>query len=60
MDHNKSPLERAFEIAKSGECETVSDIRDRLRAEGYDHRQLEGPVLAKQILEMIRRARTNA
>jgi len=57
MDHNKSTLERAFEIAKAGKCQSVADVRECLRTEGYDQRQLEGRELAKQIQELIKRAR---
>jgi len=30
-----STIERAYELAKSGEVRTVSQIRERLRTEGY-------------------------
>ena len=47
MDQNKTALERAFEIARSGLPTRVTDIRTRLRSEGYDDLQLFGRVLTK-------------
>jgi hypothetical protein len=40
-------LERAYELAASGTCATVSDVARRLSAEGYADpvRALYGPVL---------------
>lgn len=29
-------LERAYELARSGSCRTVGDIKTRLQAEGYE------------------------
>jgi hypothetical protein len=29
-------LERAYELARSGSCRTVGDIKGRLQAEGYE------------------------
>jgi hypothetical protein len=57
MDQNKTALERAFELAKSGEYSNVPDIRVRLRSEGYDSRQLQGPALTKQLIEIMQKAR---
>ena len=34
-DIRSSTLERAYELARSGQFRTISKIRDRLRAEGY-------------------------
>ena len=47
--------EGAFEIARAGACRTVDEVRNLLRAEGYDQRQLEGPALSKQIWKSSRR-----
>ena len=44
-----SPLERAFQLARSGACRTVSEIRQRLKSEGLDARQIEGPALTRQL-----------
>jgi hypothetical protein len=32
-------LERAYELARSGECRTVGDIKNRLQAEGHERVQ---------------------
>ena len=55
MDHNKSALERAFEIANAGGCRVVGDVRARLKAEGYDDREMVGPALRKQITAILRK-----
>jgi len=45
-------LERAFELARSGECAKLEDIRERLKAEGYGVEQLSGPALLRQLREL--------
>ncbi len=45
---------RAFELAKSGDCASVKDIRKRLHAEGYSQRQIEGASLIKQLRVLLR------
>jgi hypothetical protein len=57
-DHGceKTPLERAFELARSGKCLSVRDIAYQLHAEKYDIAQLQGPTLRKQLLELIEEA----
>lgn len=45
MTMNKTALERAFEIARTGTCESVEDIRRQLAREGFDRRQIEGRTL---------------
>jgi len=42
MDHNKFPLERAFELAKEGSCLTITDIRRKMQLEGCDYTKLKG------------------
>jgi hypothetical protein len=56
MDHHKSPLERAFELAKGGSCPTITDIRRKMHLEGYDYSQVEGRELHKQLRALIVRA----
>jgi len=53
-----TPLERAFELAKSGRCRSVDEIRRVLQAEGYGTLQLEGPLLRKQLRDFILKAKT--
>ena len=60
MKPHTTSLERAFELAKSGQCLTVVHIRTKLKAEGYDFRQLEGRALSKQLVEIMQKARANA
>jgi hypothetical protein len=52
-------LERAFELARSGEFTTVADIRQRLRAERYDQvdAHLSGPALSRQLRALCDQAR---
>ena len=57
MDHRVSPLERAFELAKSGNCASVGDVRRKLRSEGYSAAQITGKTLFKQMRELISAAR---
>jgi hypothetical protein len=57
MDHTVTALERAFQIAKSGNCASVADLKKRLRAEGYSIAQVTGRVLSKQLDELIKAAR---
>lgn len=56
MDTNKTTLERAFELARSGKCLNINDIALHLHSEGYSVSQLEGPVLKKQLLSLIEEA----
>lgn len=60
MKPNTTSLERAFELAKSGQYLTMDHIRTKLKAEGYDFRQLEGRVLSKQLVEIMQNAHANA
>jgi hypothetical protein len=41
MSNNFRPttLERAYELARSGECRTVGDIKARLQSEGHERVQ---------------------
>jgi hypothetical protein len=56
MDPNTSVLERAFEIAKSGCCRSLQDIRRQLSREGYVADTVTGPLLEKQLKELMSRA----
>jgi hypothetical protein len=57
MDHNITALERAFQLAKSGECDSVPDLKKRLKAEGYSTSQIVGRELARQLRGLITVAR---
>lgn len=53
MDPNKTALERAFELAKSGRYQTVADVRRAVSSEGYAQQQISGPALARQLRKLI-------
>jgi hypothetical protein len=53
MEPNISPLERAFELARSGECRSIEAIRKRLAREGYSTTQLYGRALLAQLKALI-------
>ena len=57
MDADKTSIERAFDLARSGAYSRVGDIVSRLEREGYDRRQIHGPVLKKQLARQIEEAR---
>lgn len=59
---NSTTLERAFELARSGGCASVQDIRRRLKSEGYDQVEahLAGPSLGKQLRRLCEEARKAA
>jgi hypothetical protein len=57
LDPNVSTLERAFALAASGRFYKVSDIRLQLHREGYNYELVQGPVLAKQLLDVMEEAR---
>jgi hypothetical protein len=57
MDHTITALERAFQLARSGECVSVPAVKKQLRTEGYSVAQITGPTLAKQLLALIKEAR---
>ena len=52
-------LERAFALAKSGECEGVDDIRRRLKKEQYGSidAHLAGRSIKRQLFELCSSAR---
>ena len=53
-DSQTSTLERAFELAASGTCSSVTEIRKRLSDEGYSTVQLTGKSLCKQLKGIIK------
>lgn len=56
MRANVSAIERAFQLAETGRYLTVTEIKLRLHAEGYHHGQIEGPVLCRQLGEVMFKA----
>ncbi len=51
-------IERAFQLAQSGNYETVVAIKDRLRREGYDAEQIMGGTLRAQLRALCRIAQS--
>ncbi len=51
MNENLTTLERAFQLAKSGDCASIADIRLRLKSEGYSDWQshTKGPSIRNQL-----------
>ena len=51
MQYRLTTLERAYELARSGQCRTVSDIKQKLASEGYERVQdaLYGPSLGADL-----------
>jgi LmbE family N-acetylglucosaminyl deacetylase len=60
MQNRLTALERAFELARSGECHGTDEIRKRLNSEGYSGQQVTGPTLLRQLRELCARARIDA
>jgi hypothetical protein len=54
MDPAITAIERAFQLAKSSSCSTVSDIKRRLASEGYSASQISGRTLARQLVALIK------
>ena len=57
MDPTATALERAFQLARSGDYPSVPDIKKQLSTEGYSAAQITGRTLMKQLLTHIREAR---
>jgi hypothetical protein len=49
-------LERAFQLATSGRCTSVSDIKKHLAAEGFSADELYDRAIGKQLIAHIRSA----
>jgi hypothetical protein len=56
MHPYKTTLERAFELARSRDFATVTDIRSRLKTERYDLDQMLGRQLNAQLRDIIAQA----
>ena len=42
MDPKVSALERAFQLARSGQAATIADIKKRFKREGYEEKAVDG------------------
>ncbi len=56
--NDQTTLERAFDLARSGECATVDDIRSRLKAERHD--QVEAHLAGRSIKRQLAKLCTDA
>jgi hypothetical protein len=57
MDPKVSALERAFQLARSGQAASIDDIKKRLKREGYEEKAVDGgPSLAAQLRKLISEA----
>jgi hypothetical protein len=58
MTSQPSTLERAFELARSGECAGTAEIRIRLKQEKYDsvEAHLQGPSISRQLRRLCEEA----
>ena len=59
MDQHLTALERAFQLAKSGSCTNIADLKRLLKSEGYGFQQIEGRVLAKQLVALMNAAKSD-
>ena len=60
--NNTRVLERAFELARSGRCPNLDDLRRQLQQEGYHgvEEHLRGTMLRRQLRALIQNAGPNA
>ena len=56
MTSNPNVIDRAFQIARDGQCNSVADIRERLIREGYEQvgAHLGGPTIRRELYRLIR------
>lgn len=57
MDQKMTALERAFQLARSGSVAGLTEIVASLNREGYSAKQIEGPLLKRQLARLIKGAR---
>ncbi len=57
MQIRRTVLERAFELARSGRCRSMAEVRTALRAEGYTDHELTGKGLSDQLRALIKLAK---
>ena len=50
-----STVERAFQLARSGECQSIEDLRSMLSREGYSDAgaQTSFPLVRKQLMDLM-------
>lgn len=60
MKAGVAPLERAFQLARSGSVGNVTELKTALKREGYSSEVIEGRTLTRQLRELIQIAREGA
>ena len=50
-------MERAFHLARSGRFITLTEVVTTLDREGYSANQIQGPLLKRQLTDLIKAAR---
>ena len=58
MESNKTALERAFELARSGRYLRLEQLLRHLNKEGYLGEQVAGPAIRKQLNQAIKESRS--
>jgi hypothetical protein len=53
VDQNVTALERAFQLAKSGNVATVDALKNQLKTEGYSVATVTGKALTRQLRALI-------
>ena len=57
MDNQSTVVERAFQLAKLGECDTIEKLKRKLRSEGFSVDQITGAALSKQLRDLMNAAK---
>ena len=57
MKDNRTAMERAFELAKSGSCGSLNELKRALRHEGYSLEYVVGRALTTQLRTLMSDAR---
>jgi hypothetical protein len=55
--HRMTTMERAFHLARSGKFTTITEVLTSLDREGYSAGQIQGPLLRRQLTDLIKAAR---
>ena len=53
VEQNRTAVERAFDLAKSGKFETIAAVKAALSREGYFTDQIAGPILLRQLRDAM-------
>lgn len=53
MEYRLTTLEKAFQLARSGNCPNFAYLMKKLKDERYDTVHIQGPTLKKQLSKLI-------